>query len=140
MKGSGVVPAIRLMKLWARRRGVSVKTFALELLTIDLLAGKKKVGLPEQLTHVLTEFANRPDSLSVSDPANANNDLSEMLNAAVRFSLEYVAENTLESVENDGWESVYGPVEAKEKVAALAAMAAKTPVRPKPYHGGPPMA
>lgn len=136
VQNSGVVPAIRLMKLWRGRRSVEIKTFALELLVIKLLAGKSKLSLADQLTHVLTEFRDRADSLSISDPANPNNDLSELLNDTVRFNLRIAAEATLKAVEENGWEAVFGPAEAKAKAAAFARLAAAAVVRPKPYHPG----
>jgi hypothetical protein len=131
----GVVSAIRLMKLWNVRRGVGIKTFALELLVIKLLIGRKRAGLADQLTHVLEQFRDRADSLSITDPANANNDLSGMLNDTVRWNLEHHARATLETVQRDGWEAVFGPVKKTEKAAALVGMAASTAKQPKPYYG-----
>lgn len=131
---SGVVPAIRLMKLWNVRRNVGVKTFAIELLVIKLLDGRKNDSLADQLTHVLEQFRDHADSLSITDPANANNDLSELLNDTVRWNLEHNARATLDAVERDGWEAVFGPVKKKEKAAALIGMAALTPKQPKPYY------
>jgi hypothetical protein len=140
VKNSGVVPAIRLLKLWAARYGVGIKTFALELLAIKLLLGRKSRALPDQLEHVLKEFRDNSESLAVEDPANPHgNDLSELLNAAVRVSLASVARSTLERVERDGWQGVFGPVEVSDKTAEIAAlkrMAAAATVRPKPYHAG----
>src|SRR5690606_29036154 len=98
--------------------------------------GKSKQALANQLEHVLAEFRDRSDSLSIADPANANNDLSELLNGTVRFNLQSAAEATLKTVEENGWEAVFGPVERKEKAAALSRLAAAAVVRPKPYHPG----
>ena len=42
---SGVLDAIRLLKLWKVRRGLRVKQFAFELLIIHLLAKKKNSPL-----------------------------------------------------------------------------------------------
>jgi hypothetical protein len=136
VQGSGAVPAIRLMKLWSVRRYVEVKTFALELLAIKLLEGKSKQALADQLEHVLTELRDHSDSLAIVDPANANNDLGELLNEAVRFNLQSAAEATLRSVEENGWEAIFGPAEKKEKAAALSRLAVAAVVRPKPYHPG----
>jgi hypothetical protein len=137
VRDSGVVPAIRLLKLWACRNYVGVKTFALELLSIRLLDGRKTLALPEQLTHVLTRLRDDSEDLCIEDPANPHgNDLSELLNSAVRFSLETSARSTLSRIDEDGWEGVFGLVRETDdarKVAALKRMAAVAPVRPKPY-------
>jgi tRNA nucleotidyltransferase (CCA-adding enzyme) len=80
VKDSGVVDAIRLMKLWKARRGIDVRTFPLELLTIDQLEKKKDKSLPDQLTHVWTQFRDHMDELQIKDPANPEgNDLSDLL-------------------------------------------------------------
>jgi hypothetical protein len=138
VKDSGVVPAIRLLKLWAVRNGVGIKTFALELLAIELLEGRKSRALADQLDHVLTEFRDNPDDLAIEDPANPHgNDLSELLNDAVRAELQRVARHTLEQVDRDGWQGVFGAVDDKAAdVAALKRMAAAATVRPKPYYAG----
>jgi hypothetical protein len=137
VRDSKVVPAIRLLKLWACRNHVGIKTFALELLTIKLLEGRKSLELSEQLKHVLTQFRDDAHDLCIEDPANPHgNDLSELLSDGVRIALETTARNTLNQVEQNGWEAVFGPLkdtEKAKKVAALKRMAAAAPVRPKPY-------
>lgn len=77
------------------------------------------------------------DSLSIEDPANPDgNDLSELLNSGVRYTLASVAASTLTLIENSGWESVFGTVEEDEektnKAKALrqAAAAVVTPSKP----------
>ena len=56
VKESGILDAIRLLKLWKTRKAIRIKQFAFELLIIDLLAGKKSKPLSGQLTHVWTEI------------------------------------------------------------------------------------
>ncbi|MQA92756.1 MAG: hypothetical protein GEU90_21465 [Gemmatimonas sp.] len=140
VRGGGVVAAIRLLKLWARRKHVGIKTFALELLAIDLLRGRKTRELADQLEHVMTEFRDRVQELTIEDPANPyGNDLSELLNDAVRFNLETTARATLEQVERDGWEGVFGPVEGQDRAARAAAiqrLAAAASVRSQPWAKG----
>ena len=135
VQDSGVIPAIRLMKLWALRRGVVIKTFALELIVIDALRGHADENLGLQIEHVMMELRDGADELSISDPANGNNDLSELLNPSVRFALEHAAKETLRALDQNGWEAVYGPVR-NAKVAVLASIASALPVRPKPYAPG----
>lgn len=139
VKDSGVIDAIRLMKLWRVRNGLNltVKNFALELLTIKLLDGKKNESLADQLKHVWTELRDKRDSLSIEDPANPDgNDLFELLNSGVRYALASVASSTLTLIENSGWESVFGTVEedeektSKAKALRQAAAAVVTPSKP----------
>lgn len=111
VKNSGVVDAIRLMKLWRYLNGLAIKHFALELLVIDLLSSKKSGTISTQLTYVLEKFRDESDDLSVTDPANENNDLSDLLNDGVRSQLSMVAGSTLALVEGSGWTAVFGDLE-----------------------------
>lgn len=138
VKDSGVIDAIRLMKLWRVRNNISIKNFALDLLTIDLLKNKKHLLLTSQLEHVWTEFRDHSDSLSIEDPANPfGNDLSEMLNDSVRQCLKNVATSTLATLEKDGWEAIFGAVEKtsdQDKKASLTRIASTIARPSKPYH------
>jgi hypothetical protein len=114
IRDSGQTDAIRLAKLWKVRNGLTAKTFVLELLVVKLLKDKKSSGLSTQLEHVWTEFRDRPDSLCVEDPANPQgNDLKPLLDQ-VRQQLAMVANTTLASIEESGWESVFGAVDADD--------------------------
>lgn len=139
VRNSGVTDPIRLMKLWRVRNGVVVKNFALELLVIDLLRDRKNVSLPNQLKHVLEQFRDNVEALSVEDPANPEgNDLSDLLNATVKSALSSTAGVTLERIENGGWVQAFGPVTDNDRSAALRRVAASVPVasQQKPWHGG----
>lgn len=139
VKESGVIDAIRLIKLWRVRYGlaVTVKNFALELLTIELLRDEKDAELADQLRHVWTELRDNSDNLTIEDPANPEgNDLSELLNDTVLATLSSVASSTLALIENSGWEQVFGPVEPEDtaaKSAALRRAAASVTTASKPW-------
>ena len=114
VKNSGVTDAIRLMKLWRARNFLSVRHFVLELLTIELLRGKKSLDLPGQLKHVWTELRDNVENITIEDPANpTGNDLSELFSASVRQELSSAARRTLELIERSGWEAVFGAVPEK---------------------------
>lgn len=135
VKDSGVIETIRLMKLWRIRNGLSVTHFALELLIIKLLKKKQSLSLTKQLEYVWTEMRDNIDNLSIEDPANsAGNDLSELLSATIRSVLSYVSGATIKTIEDSGWEAVFGEVEENEdnKTARLkvAASAVVKPTKP----------
>jgi hypothetical protein len=138
VRNSGVVEAVRLEKLWRVRNYVSIKNFALDLLTIKLLNGKKNLALTDQLVHVWKEFRDHSDSLSIEDPANSSgNDLSEMLDDSVKQYLKDMATSTLSTLENYGWEAVFGPVEKTsdaDKKESLQRIAATIARPSKPYY------
>lgn len=116
VKDSGVQDAIRLMKLWRSRNGLSVRNFILELLTVKLLDGKSKKPLTDQIKHVWTELRDNVDGISVEDPANPNgNDLSELFSNSIKDELKTVAEDMLSDIKKNGWQSVFGTVEESKK-------------------------
>jgi Second Messenger Oligonucleotide or Dinucleotide Synthetase domain len=136
IKGSGVVDAIRLMKLWRERNGLQIKTFALELMTVELLKSKKTESLTTQMGYVWTELRDNIDAASIEDPANpTGNDLSGLMNASVKYSLNLVASSTLNLIENRGWEAVFGPIEEGDEEKRLhslrqATVSVITPSKP----------
>jgi hypothetical protein len=138
IKDSGVIDAIRLMKLWRVRNNIPIKNFALDLLTIDLLKNKKSLLLTSQLEHVWKEFRDHSNSLSIEDPANpSGNDMSEMLNDSVRQCLKDMATSTLATLEKDGWEAIFGAVEKtsdQDKKSSLTHIASTITRPSKPYH------
>jgi len=135
VKGSGVVPAIRLSKLWRVRRGLSIKHFALELLVIEVLKRKRSSDLDVQMQHLWRTLRDDVDSISIEDPANPNgNDLSELLDDPIRQQLSTAAAQTLRTIDRDGWEGVFGKLatseEAKQAAIRAAARSLATPLRP----------
>lgn len=108
VKGSGAVNAICLLKLWREQYAITdAKTFVLELLAVKLLKGRTSGSLDAQLRYVLTEFRDNANNLTVEDPANAANDLSQIL-SGMRYSLQSAATQALEAEASGGWSSVFG--------------------------------
>lgn len=139
IRDSGVVEAIRLIKYWRERNRLSVKTFVLELLVVDLVKKKKNASLEKQLTHIWSEFRDNADDLAVEDPANpTGNDLSGYLDN-VRSGLAAAARVTFGHVEAGDWGQIFGKVEEEskeDKVASLGRIAATVTTREKPWCSG----
>jgi hypothetical protein len=109
VKNSGLTDAIRLLKLWRVRNGLSIKHFALELLIIEILKGKHPNRLSHQLETVWTVFRDKIDDISIEDPANpTGNDLAALLNNSIRYELSSMATTTLRLIVDSGWEAVFG--------------------------------
>jgi hypothetical protein len=135
VRGSGVVDAIRVAKLWKVRNSLPIRTFVLELAVIKLLEDKKKKGLSAQIEHFWTELRDNSADLTVEDPANPHgNDLSECLDDNLKTQLAAAAKRTLEQIESTGWEAVFGKVQTTEKAARVEilrrAASVATPSRP----------
>jgi len=136
IKESGFTDAIRLFKLWKVRNGLRVKTFALELLTIESLKGSRLSNLSLQLEYVWERLRDDIKEISIEDPANPQgNDLSDLLSPAIQLELSSVATKTLEAIQNSGWEAVFGPVEGESKdkksdALRRAVVSVTTPTKP----------
>lgn len=135
IKGSGVLDAIKVMKYWRTRHGLSLKTFVLELAVIDILKGST-AAIDEQVTAVLKKFRDEADKITVEDPANpTGNDLSGYWNAAIRLIVSTYAGTTLATIERSGWEAAFGKVPEKSSAARVqrlkvAASTVAAPSRP----------
>jgi hypothetical protein len=137
IRDSGVVDAIRLLKLWRFLHRLSIKHFALELLAVEILKPKKSATLATQMKHIWTVFQDESDTVSIEDPANpSGNDLSELLSNTVRWELASQGLVALEAIENSGWSSIFGKVEESsdaDKIASLHIAAASSIGRARPW-------
>lgn len=130
VRDSGVVDAIRLTKLWRERNSIPVKTFALELLVIKILEKKKESKLSEQMLYLWEQLRENSANLSIEDPANpTGNDLSELLTEGLRKQLSVAASRTTQTIEDTGWESVFGSAQTDKgkRAEALQRIAVATP-------------
>ncbi len=120
IRDSGVVNTIKLAKLWNVREGLGFKTFVMELLVIKALKNKNdSEGLDACLVAFWEYLRDQKDSLCVEDPANPyGNDLSDYING-IRQPLCDAAEETLDFVENDKWESIFGSTETMTRTARV---------------------
>lgn len=137
VKNSGVIDALKLVKLWRVRNSLVVRNFVLEIMTIDLLAPKKNSILENQLEHFFREVVVKADTITVKDPANPEgNDLSPLLDATVRAELKSLANRAVGYIEQKNWEAIFGKVPddgaGKDKRAQIHAAAAVAK-RSKPW-------
>jgi len=114
VRDSGVTDAIKVIKVWRKRSGVNIKTFVLELIVVKLIGGSTK-ALDKQVVEVLTELAENADNISVEDPANSNNDLSEAWSDSVRSSVASAAASTLATIQSGSWEAAFGQLPAADQ-------------------------
>lgn len=122
VRNSDLRDAIKLAKIWREEYGFELPTFVLELLVIDLLAGREDDSLSDQMERFWSELRERAKDLTVEDPANSNNDLSDLLDAAARANLLNAAKWALRRVEDDSWDDIFGQVEEQSKGEAAAAL------------------
>lgn len=136
VRDSGCTDIIKLTKLWRTRNVIGIKTFPLELLVIEVLQQDGGGDYEIRFRRVLSVFAEDIDDLYIEDPANpSGNDLSSALTDEIRDALAKVAKDTLEAVDDHGWEHVFGTLGAtmaapRVQVLRSAAATAAVPTRP----------
>jgi hypothetical protein len=110
---SKLVNTIRLVKLWKELNQLNAKTFILELLVVkslDDLTDSK--GLDVCFESFLTAISENIDNIALEDPANpSGNDLSELYNDSVKSNLKLLADKTLNLIDNDKWNEIFGEIE-----------------------------
>lgn len=120
IRSSGVVDTIRFAKFWNVREGLRLKTFVLELLVIKALEDKNdNDGFDTCLQAFWEYLRDNRDSLCVEDPANPyGNDLSGYIDG-IRDTLCDAAEEALDFVDADNWESIFGSAETMSRAARI---------------------
>ncbi|MDP2763136.1 MAG: nucleotidyltransferase [Enterobacteriaceae bacterium] len=141
IKNSKLIDIIKLLKIWGNKNGVEIKTFVLELLTVKVLIDRKDKSLSENLKYFWEEMKDNIDNIAIEDPANPNNDLSDIFNDSVKQSIKLIAEIALGNIENDEWENIFGQIEDndsddkdnEEKKRKIESFASSAGVVAKPY-------
>lgn len=116
IKNSKLTDVTKLLKVWKNKNSIEIKTFVLELLTVKVLKDRKDKGLSENLKYFWEEMKNNIDNIAVEDPANSNNDLSDIFNNSVKQPIKLTAEIALDNIKNDEWGNIFES-DSEEKVA-----------------------
>lgn len=117
---SGLRKEIKLAKLWNIKNNLKVKTFILELLVVEILKNSSKTNVGERMVQFWEKLKNHIDDVIVEDPANpTGNDLSGIFSEQIRNILNINAENTLEIINSQGWEAVFGNVDILQEQIEL---------------------
>ena len=109
---SGCVPVIRIVKLWACRNDVPIKTFVLELFVVRTLSGSRDKGnLTESFRTVMEALKDDYGSTQLVDPANSNNIVSQMVDPAEEVMVAQAAEEASEKIGSSddiaSWKDVF---------------------------------
>ena len=115
IKGSGLIDQIKLLKLWKVRSGLSIRTFILELLVIEILKNSKATSLEDYLIEFWTTVKDGIFEIKVEDPANpTGNEVIEIFDDTNKQQLKDTATRTIELISRRRWEDVLGPTEKNE--------------------------
>lgn len=98
VRNSGRRDAIRLMKLWRKRKSVPFKkSLALELITINGCAGLPTDNLEKQLMAAFRYITDNIITARLVDPANTNNVISDDITYSDKFVIQAAAKAALDA-------------------------------------------
>lgn len=135
IKSSGCVPVIRIVKIWAKRNGIDVKTFVLELFVVEVLKGfRNKDNLKVSFIKVLEEMKNRFGTIELIDPANTGNIVSRLISSNEKAMAVQIASRSFESLElnNDvsAWKNIFNETEELKTSSSESSSGGFTPEAP----------
>jgi len=108
---------IRLLKVWKLTKGKKeIKSFFVELITIRAFESRSSVpfGVWEQLEMVMEYIRDRVETISLLDPANSNNIVSDTMTAAEKSNFARDMELILNRIEDDEENiKIYFPINEK---------------------------
>ncbi|MBK9632881.1 MAG: hypothetical protein IPO62_17805 [Saprospiraceae bacterium] len=118
IKDSGCVEIIRLVKLWAHRNNIKIKTFILELFVVKVLSEYREKGnLKKSFLKVLEEFKDKFTSIQLVDPANSKNIVSQLLSDPEKSSITNQADSTYKEINGSDdlakWKEAFVDTETK---------------------------
>jgi len=95
VRAAGMQPETRIIKLWRDQNRLDFPSVYLELVVIRALQLNFSVSLAERVLVVLRFLANSFVAARVTDPANANNAISDDLTFADKLAIERAAQVAL---------------------------------------------
>lgn len=109
---SECVSVIRLVKLWAIRNNVKIKTFVLELFVVKTLSGSQsKNDLEKSFLYVIETLRDKFEMTGLEDPANSNNTVSQLLSSVEKSAVAHAAGDALNVIEESdgikGWQTIF---------------------------------
>lgn len=95
VRNSGLAPVITLIKRWRDFQNLDFPSFYLELATLAALNQTRVYGLENRVLTVLRYFENYLCNAKISDPSNASNTVSDLLNSKEKFAIADAANTSL---------------------------------------------
>lgn len=96
IKNSNCRKIIRLLKIWKFKHSIKFKSFALELLVIKALEGFDGTSLTSKTKKVLEYIEENVETINLIDPANSNNNVSEVIADYKKMIIKSIASNSLD--------------------------------------------
>lgn len=98
IKDSGARDVVRLLKLWKVVKRIPIKrTFVLEVLAVDGVKGAPPGDLEAQLMSAFRHIRDVIDRVTIADPANTNNSLTDDLDVSARAVIKRQAQAALDA-------------------------------------------
>lgn len=95
IKNSNCRKIIRLLKIWKNAHALKFKSFALEILVIKALDGFEGTSLTAKTKKVLEFIETNVRTITLIDPANTNNNISDAIDDFKKIMLQGTASSSL---------------------------------------------
>ena len=113
IKNFSELETIKLLKIWRIRKDFKFKSFALELMVKKALEDETILGLDNKFQFMMNYIVENIDTISLTDPANSNNSISDSLTNSQKDSIKKYANRALKCIENNKWEKVFDLSDSK---------------------------
>lgn len=95
VKNSGHTDTLKLLKLWNVRHNLGVRSFAIELLAIRALQGKRVYTYEDKLQTIFSFLRDNIETVRLEDPANSNNIITDVISAEIKRRVAVQAQAAL---------------------------------------------
>lgn len=104
VKNSERTDAIRLMKLWKKRREVPIKNFLLEIIVIEACKGIGRTQLEKQMIRILEYLRDQILTKEFVDPVNQNNVITDAVGKEDKEKIKAIA---AEASQTKTWNKIF---------------------------------
>ncbi|MFA5197314.1 MAG: nucleotidyltransferase [Patescibacteria group bacterium] len=134
IKESGCQKLIKLTKLWIRRNNLPLKTFVAELSVIEALKSfSDKEKIEEAFTKVLVFFRDDFEDLTLLDPSNSSNVVSDLVDETQKNIVATTAKNATDAIENEEETEAWGIIFKETTGKSNEPIATMNVTPPKPW-------
>ncbi|MCK4642910.1 hypothetical protein KAU32_04670 [bacterium] len=127
ISNSGCRDLIKLAKLWKVRNNLEFKTFILEIFVIKIFENYNKESLASDFVYLLKRLYSDIETIALTDPANLNNKVSNLLSdnekllirANAATALAIINENDEISNSIDDWKKIFHEITSQNQTLVI---------------------
>ena len=107
VKNMTELETVKLLKLWKIKKDIKFKSFTLELLVKKAFEDESRIGLDNKLEYMMKYIRDNIDTVSLLDPSNSNNNVSNSITSTQKNSIKKYAKRALTAIENEKYSIIF---------------------------------